>query len=315
MLALRMSPPQCGYDSHIGVPATNRGHSRLHLEGVVRPRRHVEKKPPRGEVGALTFVDCLSQPVVKPPGPTGKVAPRRRDVTLAPMIGVVHHNESAQVPSAGPRARDERVVRPVSGPGGMGLEQLPPSIAKRLVPQAREQRVVEGGDRRVGHLGRSPPHVRGDPDALPLALSLVEEAQTGAEERDHGGRSVDVRGPRRGGARLVMVLEEAREVVLEVEPGQQVLPDRARRAVHEAVVEPRRTSTRPCGSRWLPRVPTPSGLHGRGLLEPRMDAPAAGVRLYLRPGHCRIDQSRFVTGCCAIGWSASARGSPRECAR
>jgi len=75
-----------------------------------------------------------------------------------------------------------------------------------------------------------------NPYLLSLALSLVEEAEAGAEERDHCGRPVDVRTECRGGARLVVVLQEAREVILEVEPGQKVLTGGARGTVYEAVV-------------------------------------------------------------------------------
>jgi hypothetical protein len=35
---------------------------------VVSPRRHVKVDPTRGEVGAVTIVDHLAQPVVKPLG-------------------------------------------------------------------------------------------------------------------------------------------------------------------------------------------------------------------------------------------------------
>ena len=112
-----------------------------------------------------------------------------------------------------------------------------PSRKARSV-EAGEQAVVEGRDRGVGRLGRPAAEVHRDPHLAAFALPLVEEAQAGREERDHGRRAVDLRRERRRGARLVVVLEKAREAILEVEPGMQVLAHRARRAVLEAVVEP-----------------------------------------------------------------------------
>ena len=128
----------------------------MHPKYVASPRRQVEIEPVRRQAGPLTVVDCCSQPVRKPPGPTGEVAPRCQ-VALALVTGIVHRDEAAEVSRAGLRERDEGVVRLVFLPRGTGLEELPLPVAEGRVPQAGNKGVVEGGDRRVRCLDRPPP--------------------------------------------------------------------------------------------------------------------------------------------------------------
>ena len=78
----------------------------------------------------------------------------------------------------------------------------------------------------------------GQLDPAALELALVKEAQPRREECRHCRRPVDLRGERGRGPRLVVVLEEAGQVVLEVEAREEVLADRARVARFEAIVEP-----------------------------------------------------------------------------
>ena len=53
----------------------------------------------------------------------------------------------------------------------------------------------------------------------PFALALVDEAQARREERDNGRRPVLGRLKGRGRPWLVVILEKARQMILEVETG------------------------------------------------------------------------------------------------
>ncbi len=76
-----------------------------------------------------------------------------------------------------------------------------------------------------------------DADPLPLPLSLVKEAKSRREEGDRRGGTVDIRCQDCRGARLVMVFQEAGHAVLILLRASQMFADRARQAVHQAVVE------------------------------------------------------------------------------
>src|SRR5262249_18853570 len=152
------------------------------------------------------------------------------------MGRVVHCDETTYITRPRPGKSDECLVAPVSAPRGTGFQQLPSPILVARILEAREQCGVERGERPVRGLRGSPSEVYRYADLLPLALPLVEEAQPGCEEGYHGGRPMHGRVERRRGTRLVVILEEAREAILEVEPREQMLPDGTRRAVRKAVV-------------------------------------------------------------------------------
>ena len=71
-----------------------------------------------------------------------------------------------------------------------------------------------------------------------LELSLLEEAQARRQVRDDGRRLVDAGRERRRGPRLVVVLQEAGQPVLVIEPGQEVLAHRPGVPLAQAVVQP-----------------------------------------------------------------------------
>ena len=75
------------------------------------------------------------------------------------------------------------------------------------------------------------------PDARALELALMEEPQPRREERDDGGRLMPRPGKDCRGARLVVVLEEARQPVLVVEPGAQMGANGAGIGMAKAIVE------------------------------------------------------------------------------
>src|SRR5688572_2496056 len=75
--------------------------------------------------------------------------------------------------------------------------------------------------------------------ALPAAfeLTLVEEAQPGRQVGDDRRRLVHPSHESRSRPRLVMILHEARELVLVVEPGVKMLPDWPRATIAQSIVQ------------------------------------------------------------------------------
>ena len=191
------------------------------------PCGNIEEEAARGEVGPVAIVDGGAEAVAEPQDAARQVAPRKRHVALRRVPGVVHRDEAADVARARPREGQEVVVRRVPVPRRPALEELPAPEAERGVPQAAEEVLVEVGDLGVPWLRGPAPEVDRDPDPLPLPLPLVNEAKARGEVRDDGGGPVDVRGEGRGRARLVVVFQEARQVILEIQSCQQVIVCRA----------------------------------------------------------------------------------------
>ena len=90
-------------------------------------------------------------------------------------------------------------------------------------PEHPHQALAERAQRRVGPLVGAPPEVHGHVDSATVELPLVKEAEAGREERDGGRGPVLLRRKLRRGARLVVVLQEPRRVLLEIGSGPQVL--------------------------------------------------------------------------------------------
>ena len=94
------------------------------------------------------------------------------------------------------------------------------------MPQHRSQTFVEPLQRSVGCLERRADEVRRNALPAALELTLVKEAQTGRQVGDDGRGFVHGARECGGRPRLVMILHEARELPLVVEPGVEMLPHR-----------------------------------------------------------------------------------------
>jgi hypothetical protein len=103
--------------------------------------------------------------------------------------------------------------------------------------QHREQPVVEPFQVLVHGLDRTSTQVGGDPLPSCLELALMEEAQPRRQVGDDGRRLVRTRRERSGRPRFVVVLQEAGQPALVVEPCVEMLAHRPRLAAAEAVVE------------------------------------------------------------------------------
>src|SRR3954447_22737905 len=79
--------------------------------------------------------------------------------------------------------------------------------------------------------------MHGDAHRSSFALALVKKSQARRQEREDGGRPVDIWLEGRCCAWLVVVLEEAREGILKIEPRVQVLSYRTRVTLAQAVVQ------------------------------------------------------------------------------
>ena len=91
---------------------------------------------------------------------------------------------------------------------------------------ARKKPLVERPQLDVDRLGGPTPQVDGHLDLATLQLPFVQEAKAWRQKGDDGGGAVLGRGKHLGGARLVVVLEKAGAVILEVEPGGEMRPHR-----------------------------------------------------------------------------------------
>src|SRR5436190_977449 len=80
-----------------------------------------------------------------------------------------------------------------------------------------ERSLVEIQQPLVDRLVGTPAQLHRQLDAPARELAVVEEAQARRQHRDHRGRRLDRMRKARGRARLVVVLQEARAAVLEVD--------------------------------------------------------------------------------------------------
>src|SRR5206468_3716199 len=135
-----------------------------------------------------------------------------------------------------PAPCEQLLAAPVVGPALDG-EEPPLARAYALVLEGSQEPAPERGELLVHRLGGLAAEVDGQPQPPPLELAAVEErpARQG-HQRDCGG-PVPRRREGRGGARLVVVFEEADHPLLPGRVGGEVLPDRGGVLVREPVVE------------------------------------------------------------------------------
>ena len=110
------------------------------------------------------------------------------------------------------------------------------AVAQRGITQGGQHARVERAHGRVHRLLRPPSQLHGHARAPSLDLSLVQETQAGAERR-HQGRPEHLGDAEGGGRpRLVVVLEEAHEVIAELRRRGQVRTHSGRVRAQEPVV-------------------------------------------------------------------------------
>src|SRR3954470_2711905 len=198
------------------------------LEHPVAPGWQIERKPGCADIEAGSSHHFRE-------ADRGK---QQAQQALAPMIRIIDADEQALAVARLPRPDEEVLGGPVPFPRRRAFEKRPVAIAHGRPPQDLQEPRVELLPRSVRRLGRRPNEVRRDALAPPFELSLVEEAQPRREERDDRGGVVSGGLERRRGPLLVVVLQEAGELVLEIEAGGEMLANPARIAFPEPVVQP-----------------------------------------------------------------------------
>ena len=139
---------------------------------------------------------------------------------------------AVRAPAPGDQLVGAVVVRPAAA-----LAQLPVAVAQVGVGDRRQQRLVERAQLLVRGLLGATREEHGNVGVEPFELAGV--VQTGARERRHHDRRRALALRREGvcGARLVVVLDEAKEPLLIVGGRLQVAPHRLGGPADEAIVE------------------------------------------------------------------------------
>src|ERR1700716_1466751 len=197
---------------------------RLNLEHIDAPGGLIDIEPAASQIVAVALVDFVVDHVLEAKAPAAQFRKRQHQVALAASWGVVHDDDMRNAVLAGPGTGHEAIRASVAGPGRGGMDLRPVAAAKRIgLSQQKQQFVVETGNLTVDGFDRPATKVRRHAHARSIDLALLEEAQARREEGDCGGGSMlrPGEGGRRAG--FVVVLEEARESVLVVEAGIQVV--------------------------------------------------------------------------------------------
>ena len=129
----------------------------------------------------------------------------QQQAALPLVAGIIDDDDMAIIGLPGAGIGDEAVRGPIVGPGRLRLDLRPGTVAKSSPLQYSQQSGIKGSDLRVCRLVRAAAEVGRDPDPGSLELAVIEEAQTGGQERDDRRRLM-LRPEKFGrGARLVMV--------------------------------------------------------------------------------------------------------------
>ena len=136
-----------------------------------------------------------------------------------------------------PEGGHEALVAGIAVPGRHRRQRLVATGAQRRLRQHRQQRAVEAEHRLVDRLVRASIEMDGDVGAQALELALVQEPQAGCRERQQGCRPVLRPSEGGGGARHVVVLQEARQMRLTPRLGAQAVANPTGIAVAQAVIE------------------------------------------------------------------------------
>src|SRR6516162_3498996 len=210
----------------------------LHLKYVEVPGTVIDEEAILNEIGAGAIVNLGPHSVGQAYLPAAKFREWQRQSALPLVSSVIDDDDMAGAVLTGPGRGDEAIRGPVVGPGWLRFYLRPGAVAKRRLLQYNQQSGIKGSDLRVCRLDRTTAEVRRHSDPGSLKLALVEEPQSRGQEGDDRRRLVLRPGEFRHGARLVVVFKKAGELVLVIEPGEQMTADRPGVAVSQAVVKP-----------------------------------------------------------------------------
>src|SRR6516164_10697588 len=210
----------------------------LHLKYVEVPGTVIDEEAILNEIGAGAIVNLGPHSVGQAYLPAAKFQEWQRQSALPLASGVIDDDDMAGAVLTGPGRRDEAIRGPVVGPSWLRFYLRPGAVAKGRLLQYSQQSGIKGSGFRVCRLDRAAAEVGRHSDPSSLKLALVEEPQSRGQEGDDRRRLVLRPGEYRHGARLVVVFKKAGELVLVIQPGEQVTADRPGMAVSQAVVKP-----------------------------------------------------------------------------
>src|SRR4029077_9602396 len=160
------------------------------------------------------------------------------DVALALVAGIVDRNQPLHEVPSSPGPCDKTLGSPIAVPGRSAFEQAPFAVSNCRVPKHFEEGVVEATQCFVHALERRTDQMRRNTLRSALELPLMEESQAGRKKAYDGRGLVHAWRKGRGYPRLLLVLQEPRELALVVEPGMEVLAHGSRVPLAQAIVEP-----------------------------------------------------------------------------
>ena len=207
-------------------------------EHVTLPGRHVQVQVRALANRSLPIVRGITDQILQPPAAVAKVRKRQPHVTLALVGGIVHRHQQPLATGALPGKGQKAIAGPVAVPGGRAFEQLPLAVAHGRLTQHGQQPVVELFQPLVDRFLRTSNQMGRDAFLAPLELSLVKETQTRGQERDDRRGFMHVRRERGSRPRLVVVFQEAGQLVLIIEPRVEMLAHRPGVTLAQAVVQP-----------------------------------------------------------------------------
>ena len=117
----------------------------------------------------------------------------------------------------------DAIMGPVAVPAGCAFEKLPLAVAKGGLTQYAEKAFVEIVQVLVERLARASCEMGRNPLLAPFKLTLVKEAQAGRQEGEDGGSLVHLTRECCGGARLIVILQKASQLVLIIEARVEML--------------------------------------------------------------------------------------------
>src|SRR4051794_40489848 len=188
---------------------------RAEVEHMPAPRRHVQVEAAGSQGVSIALVFGRAEQVSQSPVPPRKLVVREVDVALALARAEIDRDQ--QLPTVGslPGECNELAASWVPVPRWPAFAECPPAAPGFGALENCEQAAVEVGERRVGRLDGAADQVDRASNCVTLELALVEEAQTGDQERQRRRGLVDLGREGRRGPRLVVVLEEPCRAVLE----------------------------------------------------------------------------------------------------
>src|SRR5215471_16901746 len=186
------------------------------FEKMVAPRVELDEESCRAELIPVTDVAFPVQRFHQAPDAAAQVVPRKLHHRLRTVIGEVHHHQSPydpQPPTPGNNVVKGRIVGPA-----VALAQMPFAVVEKIGMGRAQQAAVKRNEGVIARLQRAAGQEHRKLDFTALDLPVIDELRTGRRPDNYGRGVLLGRREGGGGARLVVILDEADEPVLIVEP-------------------------------------------------------------------------------------------------